>query len=683
MIRTSSRHHHRCVTLMGTLLSLFVLASPSAHAQWTAPTPEELSMTAQPEVPGAAAVYLFREETTEDDFHMFSIYVRLKVLTEKGKEYANVELEYASVADGGSTSIAEIAGRTIHPDGTIIPFTGKPYEKLVEKTKGIKFMSKVFTLPDVEVGSIIEYRYKRRLQDNYFQSPDWYIQSDLFTRKAHYVWKPTNKQLISNDDRGQLTNTISWTPILPPGAELKQIQIPGSGLTEPRHVFELSMHDIPPAPNEDFMPPISSFTYRVLFYYTPYRSGDEYWKNEGKHWSKMRDKFIGPNAAIKTAVRELTSPSDSQEQKLRKLYAAVMKLENTDYTREHSTAEEKAEGFKEVHNTDDIWNRKRGSSEDLTELFVAMARAAGMKAYVMAVTSRDRSIFLKAYLTFAQFNDYVAIVNVDAKDVFFDPGSRYCPYGHLAWKNTGVGGVRQIGGASAIAQTTMPSYNYSRTQRVADLAIDDHGAVTGIIKLTYTGDPALYWRQQSLTGDASSLEQEVRHSLERILPPGLEVDVPKIEKLEDYEQPLVVSLTAKGTLGSSTGKRIFLPGDVFEANSKASFPQEKRTIPVYFPYPHAVQDAVRVKFPAVFHIESLPTTEKIPFQDMAFYSMSTSSTPGSVTVQRSYALGETVYMPKDYPDLRAFYSKMETKDQENVVLTTSPVAASKPAPTGN
>jgi hypothetical protein len=679
MTRTSSRLLC-CASLIGTLLTL---TSPSARAQWTPPTPEELSMTAQPEVPGAAAVYLFREETTEDDFHMFSTYVRLKVLTEKGKEYANVELGYASVTDGGSTSITDIAGRTIHPDGTIIPFTGKPFEKLIEKTRGVKVMSKVFTMPDVEVGSIIEYRYKRRLQDNYFESPQWYIQSDLFTRKAHYVWRPTNKQLISSDDRGQLTNAISCTPILPVGTELKQTLTPGTGMMEPRHVFELSMHDVPPSPSEDFMPPISSFTYRVLFYYTPYRTGDEYWKNEGKHWAKLRDKFIGPNSAVNAAVKDLTSPSDSQDQKLRKLYAAIMKMENTDYTREHSSREEKAEGFKEVHNTDDIWSRKRGSSEEMAELLVAMARAAGMKAYVMTVTNRDNSIFLKAYLSFAQFGDYIAIVNVDGKEQFYDPGSRYCPYQHLAWKHTGVGGVRQIDGASAIAETPMPSNLYSRTQRIADLAIDEHGTVTGTIKLSYTGDPALYWRQQSLTGDATSLQHELRLSLEQILPPGLEVNVTSIEKLADYEQPLIISLAAKGTLGSFTGKRIFLPGDVFEANSKASFPHERRDIPVYFSYPYAAQDAVRVKFPAGFNIESLPATEKIPFQNFAAYSMSTSSTPTSVTVQRNYTLGETVYLPKDYPELRSFYSKMETKDQESVVLTTAPVTAGKTVPTGN
>ena len=56
----------------------------------------------------------------------------------------------------------------------------------------------------------------------------------------------------------------------------------------------MNAKDVPPAPDEELMPPISSLTYRVLFYYTPYRTEEEFWKNEGKHWSKVQDKFIGP-----------------------------------------------------------------------------------------------------------------------------------------------------------------------------------------------------------------------------------------------------------------------------------------------------------------------------------------------------------------------------------------------------
>lgn len=127
-----------------------------AHADsWTAPTPDELNMTAAAEAPGAPAIYLNREEITDDQMHMWRKYARIKVLTEGGKDYANVEVgQYNSVENGGY-NIEAVAGRTIHPDGTIVPFTGKPYEKLIEKGRGFKEVAKVFTLPSVEVGSIM------------------------------------------------------------------------------------------------------------------------------------------------------------------------------------------------------------------------------------------------------------------------------------------------------------------------------------------------------------------------------------------------------------------------------------------------------------------------------------------------------------------------------------------------
>jgi len=39
-------------------------------------------------------------------------------------------------SEGNDKTVGEIVGRTVHPDGTIIPFTGKPYLKVLEKAPG-------------------------------------------------------------------------------------------------------------------------------------------------------------------------------------------------------------------------------------------------------------------------------------------------------------------------------------------------------------------------------------------------------------------------------------------------------------------------------------------------------------------------------------------------------------------
>jgi Domain of Unknown Function with PDB structure (DUF3857) len=124
-------------------------------------------MTSDPKAPGADAVYLYREETADDNLHYHSYYVRLKVLTEKGKELATIRTPY----ERRSFKVADIHGRTIHSDGTVIPLAVKPSDLVDVRTKEYQVNTMVFTLPSVEVGSILEYRLDLRYDDTLVSSP--------------------------------------------------------------------------------------------------------------------------------------------------------------------------------------------------------------------------------------------------------------------------------------------------------------------------------------------------------------------------------------------------------------------------------------------------------------------------------------------------------------------------------
>jgi len=630
-------------------------------------------MTSIPQVPGAAAAYLFKEEIAEDALHMQSFYYRIKILTEGGKDYANVELPFYSGESG--ITLDTIAGRTIHADGTIIPFTDKPYEKVVQKAQGYKIKVKVFSLPSVEVGSIIEYRYTLRLDDHYFQHPDWMIQTGLFTRKAHYRWRPTDRMLTSEDGK-QVSSTVAWTPLLPPGAEIKQTQLQMTFGADAGHTqLELEVHDILPLPKEQFTPPMQSVAYKVLFYYTSFRTSKEYWASEGKRWAKANDRFIGPGPVVKEAVSGLVSPADTPEQKVRKLYAAAMTLENTDFTRAHTTAEERAAGLKEIKSADDVWSRKRGSGDQIAALFVGMARAAGIKAYLMGVANRQQRFFIPGYLSMGQIDDNIAIVNLDGKDIFLDPGERYCAFGQLAWVHAFTGGLRETDTGTDVAMTNALSYKDSHVARLADLKVDETGVATGSVVMTYTGSEALAWRQDALRGDETSLKENLRTHLERLLPGGMEIKVSNVEHLTDYEQPLKVTYEVKGAIGSSTGKRLLVVSDLFEANTTPRFPEAKRELPIDLKYPTAVQDVVRLMLPAGTVVESSPSATSTELKGAAAYNVQVVTTSNSITIRRNLTVGKTFVGSEAYNELREFYGKFEAKDQETVVLTRSAAVA--------
>ena len=54
----------------------------------------------------------------------------------------------------------------------------------------------------------------------------------------------------------------------------------------------MDVENIDPIATEEFMPPMHSLSYRVLFYYTEVRTAQEFWKDEGKYWSHEIDNFM-------------------------------------------------------------------------------------------------------------------------------------------------------------------------------------------------------------------------------------------------------------------------------------------------------------------------------------------------------------------------------------------------------
>jgi hypothetical protein len=277
----------------------------------------------------------------------------------------------------------------------------------------------------------------------------------------------------------------------------------------------------------------------------------------------------------------------------------------------------------------------------------------------------------------------IAIVNVDGKEQFFDPGCRYCAYGHLAWEHTFVQGLRQMDGGTEFGSTSGDDYKVNRTLRVANLKIDDKGQITGTIKLTFMGAPAVRWRHAALTGDEESLKRGLRTHLEEMVPMSLEVKVNQIENVKEYEQPLVAMYEVSGTLGSPTGKRLILPSDLFVAGSSAIFADEKRLQPVYFHYPELTQDAMRINMPSGFTVEAVPTAAKLSMPNSEVYNFVATGDANGFTSRRDHVQDEIIVMPKDYDGLRKYYSQVGSKDQESVVLKVAPAATAAAVPGGN
>jgi hypothetical protein len=628
-----------------TLLLLFLASPPLLLAQFQQPTPEELKMTADPKAPGAAAVYLYSEEITDDFTHLHSFYERIKVLTEKGKELATVSVPYVPGAD----KVTKIDGRTIHADGTVIPFVAKPDDLMDFKTKNYQVNNVVFNLPNVEVGSILEYRYS--YSGNTF-APTWWIQQPYFVHKAHYSFRP--------DLAGSMYGLMTATRI-------------GSGekvVKDKKGYFTLDMADVLPQPSEDWMPPMNTLRWRVEFYYSQYDSGEKFWESAEKKWAEWVRDFTNPSGNLKKAVAEIVAPGDSDEQKAAKIYAAVQKLENTRFTRAKSEAERKKEKLKDINKAEDVWKQQSGTDDEITLLYVAFARAAGLKVWPMKVVDRSRAFFDNTYLSSGQLDDFIAIVELGGKDVYLDPGQKMCPFGILHWKHTVATGFRLAEKTAVIATTPAGAFKDSILQRTANLDIDETGAVKGDVRFVMTGQEALHWRQLRLKNDEEEVKKQFNESIQEEFPEGVQADFDHFMGIDDASINLIANISVSGSIGAATGKHFFLPGLFFESRAKHPFvAQDKRISPIDLHYAKMEQDDVTYHLPPGYTVESAPQPSDVKWLNSAMLRIRSAAKDNSVEVVRVFARGFFLLDPKAYNDLHDFYQKVATADQQQLVLT--------------
>lgn len=639
-----------CTTL------LFALAAPLLlHAQFQQPTKQELEMTSDPQAPGAAAVILYREERTDDNLHYHGIYERIKVLTEKGKEAATIRIPY----EHGVFEVTDIQGRTIHADGTVVPLTSKPSDLVNVKSKDYQVNTMVFTLPSVEVGSILEYRLQIRYDDKWISSPEWDIQRRYFAHKEHYFFQPYR------DAEGLMYAFRSKpdTKVIPD--------------TVGRYTYDVT--DVPAIPSEDWMPPLNSVAWRIQFYYTDYMSGGDFWKGAGKNWWRRTEHFANVNNTLREAAAKIVAPTDSEQQKAEKIYAAVQGLENTSFTREKSQAERKAEKLKETKDASIAWVQKSGSANELALLYVALANAAGLKAYPMQVVNRDSAIFDVNYLNTDQLDDYIAIVELNGKELYLDPGQKMCPFGLLHWKHTLAGGMRGSEKGPGYGNTPANMYTQNTTERLASITLNQDGTISGNVRFVFNGQEAMHWRQRAILNDADEVKKEFNEWMRSIVPDGVVPELDHFLALDQFDVNLMAIVKVSGSMGTATGKHVFEPGVFFESRAKHPFAaQTERAVPVDVHYAKRLIDESTYFLPAGFSVESAPATTDIPWAGSAVLKIQSNTTGNAVTVTRSFVYSFTVLGAKEYGTLHDYYQKIASADQQPLVLTrVAQVAASK------
>ena len=621
------------VACFATALSLS--AGFSQTQDFRPATPAELAMKHAPNAPGAPAAILDWVRVDDHTVGTSSEYYRVKVFTEEGKKYADVEARYVA-GYPAAARITDISARTIQPDGRIVPFDGKVYEKVLYKSRRGALKAKTFSLAGVQPGSILEYRFQRRWRNVILFDEAWILQRDIPLLHANLSLKPMPTQ-------GQFASYFTYVG-LPEGKAPKRVG----------DRYHLEIDNLPPFVDEALSPPEDDLKARVNFYYNdPRLRPEQFWKVQSAEWNKVVEKFIGSDNDYITYAKKGAD--------LKSLYAKAQSLKNLSFT-EETTESENGNGGQALA-------KGAGYAHEINRAFVGMARHAGYDAYVVRVAPRNEGFFSSELLDANQLSDEVAAVVVDGQVQYLDPGTPGAPFGIVSWEKANTPGLR-IGKNAPLQwlKVTEAKPDDALLERKADLKVNGE-SIEGTVTATFHGQEALRRRANSWSDDDTTRTKAFEDEAKEWFAEGSTVKLEELTGLKTHDGPLVAkySVTVPAAMA---GSRLTVPISFFAATQKNPFAPATRTYPVYFRYPYRTEDEVTLTLPENLAPAALPAPQAFDVGSMKYAAVATQE-GREVKFKRSVSVNAMLIDAKHYNPLRNFFNAVVAADQRPLLLVAA------------
>jgi uncharacterized protein DUF3857/transglutaminase superfamily protein len=641
-----------------------ILVFSAARARgddWRPVTQSELTQKTPKVDPAADAEAIFWDVRIEDRFQGGDLsidlhhYLRIKIFTDKGKEdFATVEIPRF-----GKRNISDVAARTIKQNGTIIDVKKDAiFDRDLVKTKGLKVKGKSFALPNVEVGDIIEYKYRETRDNEIASYMRLYFQRDIPQWSVTYHLKPLTLEYLPFGMR-----SMAFQVNHPP------FQKDSQGF------FSTTVNNVPAFKEEPNMPPEDQLRAWMLIYYEEDKKLDaeKFWKETGKSDFNRMKPLIKADDQVKRKAAELVSDAAKPEDKLAALDTFCRtKIRNTSFQRSHMTSEER-KAVKENKSAGDTLKQKAGTAMDVDYLFAALANASGFDARIARVPNRGDTFFARQRPTTYFIDNLIVAVNVNDKWTFYDPASPFLETGMLPWQHELQEALVSDPKEGFFVRTQYSEPARSRRQRRGVFQLTEDGTLEGTLTYTYTGHVARQQKNYYEEMTAAQQEEDWKKSLQSRLNTA-ELSDFKIQNADDPAKPMVVThkVSVPG-YATRTGKRLLLQPAFFEHNQAPRFAESTRKWDVYFDYGWSEEDDVTITLPEGWQLDQPDAPKSSKFGPVGSYIIEVQkTTDGRQLIYRrhfEWGSGGNVLIPvANYAQIKTIFDFMQEQDNYTISL---------------
>lgn len=662
----------RGVAFSSVLFTALLLAAPAEaqRAEWGEVDREELVQTSFAADSDAAAVILSDYGTVEVKSDMqlvFHRHRRIKLLTEAAYDaWGTASVTYR--AEDRAQRLDDLEGHTfvLGPDGQIERHEMKKDAVFTEDIDG-EYERVRFTLPALQPGAIIEYRYEIE-SDHPGYLPDWSFQTSEPTLWSEYRYEIP--ELLDYTTQFQGTQPLSVREAEP--SRMRMRFDVGKTSAYRTRSFNMSMNaqkhrwamqDVPALREEPFMTTPEDYRAKLRFQLTRIGVPGELPLWTMKSWADNANDLleadyfgreIGRHKELRRQAEKLTEGIADEAEKLRAVY---------DFVR--TTIQFNGEmGYGLDHDLDDVLEAKTGSSAEIALVLVSMLRDAGLEAHPVLISTRDHGRVQELYPFNSQFNDVIVYAEADGGGYLLDATDPLRP--HMLLPSQALNHRGWLVRKDAPQWIDIQPGSAERRLAFVQAVLAPDGTVSGTLAATEEEYAALDAREALKDQTA---EEYARGLLAEGLG-GVEVTSAAAEHQGDVYEPLKTKADfAARAYAQAAGDFIYLNPVMAARQTENPLRRPERTFPVDLAYPREWTYTLSLELPEGYAVHETPQNIQVQLPDDAGgYMRLIDVQNGRLMLRSRFVMAQTLFASEHYALLREFYDRVVAAEAEQVVL---------------
>ena len=637
-------------------------------------TDAEIKMTVYAKDSAAPAVYLNKYRETYFDYEdrkgwliVNEITERIKILNKDGLDYATKRIaSYKREKD--QERVEDISGKTYNSVKGELVEVDLDESAVFEREVSDRFDETAFTMPNAQVGSIVEWSYKTvspfwKVDDLVFQEDipvvDYYAK---IRTPGPFTFRRVKRGYFEIEPKEKVEKrslSVIYSPEDGFGGRMMSTESARISFSEV--IAEFQKRDIPALKEEPFV--FNHRGYRMSVIYelvsTEFNKGNK--KEYATTWPEVA-KSIFKDSRFGDRLKRTRFLNDIRDNVRSK---GLNEDEKIDYILAHIKSKMAWNGKYTKYAEDelkDAYKRGSGSVAEINLTLIALLKECGLNARPVLVSTKEYGIPL--FPTREGYNYVIAgllkkdgLILLDATDKLSAPN--LLPNRVYNWTGRMIneqGVSQEIDLTSTITPSSTIFFQAELTEA---------GKIEGTINQRLISLEALDLRHKYDPSEKSDWQERERKKY------GLtEIQDYNLEGIENLKEPVIKSFSfVLDQAVDQVGDKMFLSPLSFLRLSKNPFKSDERQFPIFFDYPTSQNITVNMKLPEGYIVKALPKgiSMRLP-DDAGTFLYTIAENTGALQVVMRFTIKKSIIPADFYESLKEFFKIRVEKENEKIIL---------------